>query len=169
MLKKGINLFIINYNKKEKPASLVYRNLFMKNIVIPPYISLGAGIVLIILVRILLNTEQVIPQFIQFFGFILVIIGIGGTLGKLLGKERPIAQYEYSKPIAYALSFIMTVLVLLNWQDLVPVFWSVILLFVFALMFNGGLGGKTVAARFPFYLAVISFVLFIVLIFLSLM
>ena len=69
-----------------------------------------------------------------------------------------ISKFKFSKHIAYALSILMVVLILLNWQNLVPVAWPIIILFLFALVFNGGLGGKTVIERIPFYLAVIGFV-----------
>jgi len=59
----------------------------MKNISIPPQISLIIGIVLIIIARIILNTEETIPQFVQFFGFILIIVGFAGLLGKLFSKK----------------------------------------------------------------------------------
>lgn len=59
----------------------------MKNISIPPKITLASGIILIVIVRIILNTEQVISQAIQFLGFIFVIIGIAGLLGRLFRKK----------------------------------------------------------------------------------
>lgn len=86
-----------------------------------------------------------------------------------MNLNSPISKFKFSKYIAYILSVILVVLVLLNWQDLVPVAWPVILLFLFTLAFNGGLGGNTIGARLPFYLAVIGFVFFIVLTFLSMM
>jgi len=81
----------------------------------------------------------------------------------------PISKFKFSKHIAYVLSILMVVLILSNWQNLVPVAWPIIILFLFALAFNGGLGGKTVFERLPFYLALIGFILFIVLVFLSMM
>lgn len=71
-------------NKRSKNANYL---IFMKNINIPPYTSLITGIILIIIVRVLLNTQAVIPQVIQFLGFILVILGIAGLIGKLFRKK----------------------------------------------------------------------------------
>lgn len=59
----------------------------MKNINIPPYITLATGIALIVIVQIALNTQATIPQFIQFLGFILVVVGFAGLLGKLFRKR----------------------------------------------------------------------------------
>jgi hypothetical protein len=60
---------------------------FMKNINIPPHITLIAGIILIIIARTILNIQAIIPQFIQFLGFILVIVGFAGLLGKIFRKK----------------------------------------------------------------------------------
>ena len=60
----------------------------MKNIKIPPHISFFAGIILIIIVRTILNPEAVIPSAIQFLGFIFVVLGIAGFIGKLMGKNN---------------------------------------------------------------------------------
>ena len=59
----------------------------MKNVSIPPQISLIIGIILVIIARIILNTKETIPQFVQFLGFILAIIGFAGLLGKLFSKK----------------------------------------------------------------------------------
>jgi len=59
----------------------------MKNINIPPHISLFVGIVLIIIARTILSPEAVIPSAIQFLGFILVVLGIAGLIGKLFSKK----------------------------------------------------------------------------------
>ena len=72
ILKVGLSKFII----------------LMKNINIPPYITLIAGVILIAIARTILNTQAVIPQFIQFLGFILVVIGIAGFIGKLVRKKH---------------------------------------------------------------------------------
>ena len=144
---------------------------------IPPYITLIVGIILIIIVRTILNTHGIVPQFIQFFGVILVIVGSAGLIGKLFRKkdeenkstslETPVSKFKYSRYIAYVLSLIMIVLIVLNWHDLLPVFWPVIILFILTLIFNGGVGGKTIFERLPFYLALIGFIFWLVLIFLS--
>jgi hypothetical protein len=86
-----------------------------------------------------------------------------------MNLETPVSRFKFSKCIAYILSIVMVMLVLLNWQDLTSVAWPIIILFVLTLIFNGGLGGVTIGARLPFYLAVIGFVLFLVLVFLSMM
>jgi len=86
-----------------------------------------------------------------------------------MNLETSISKYKCSKWIAYLLSLAMTVLVLLHWHDLTPVAWPIILLFVFTLAFNGGLGGDTIVARLPFYLAVSAFTIFLVLVFLAIL
>lgn len=80
-MKKRILKFKIKGRK-----NLIYL-IFMKNINISPSISLITGIILIIIVRVLLNTQAVIPQAIQFLGFILVILGLAGLIGKLFRKK----------------------------------------------------------------------------------
>lgn len=84
-----------------------------------------------------------------------------------MNLETPISKFKYSRYIAYALSLLMLVVILLNWQSLAPVSWPIILLFSFTIVFNGGLGGNTIGERLPFYLALIGFIFWAVLVFLS--
>lgn len=60
----------------------------MKNLNIPPHVSLIIGIILIVIARVILNTQGIIPQFIQFFGMILAIVGIAGLIGKIFRKKK---------------------------------------------------------------------------------
>lgn len=80
-----------------------------------------------------------------------------------------VSKFKFSRYIAYMLSIALVIIFLLNWKDLVPVAWPIILLFVFTLIFNGGLGGKTIRERLPFYLALIGFIGFVVMAFFSMM
>jgi len=63
----------------------------MKNINIPPHISLIVGIILMVIFRTLLNVKGVIPQAINLLGFILVILGIAGLIGKAF-RKKPVNQ-----------------------------------------------------------------------------
>jgi len=83
--------------------------------------------------------------------------------------ETNVSKFKFSRFIAYILSIILVVLFLLNWKDIAIVIWPIILLFVFTLIFNGGLGGKTIRERLPFYLALIGFIGSIIMVFLSMM
>ncbi|MDO8558805.1 MAG: hypothetical protein Q7R84_00530 [bacterium] len=60
----------------------------MKNINIPPHISLIIGAILIIIARTVLNTQGVVAQFIQFFGVIVVVVGVAGLIGKIFRKKK---------------------------------------------------------------------------------
>lgn len=86
-----------------------------------------------------------------------------------MSLEGPVSKYKFSKYVAYVLSIALAVIFILNWKDLVPVAWPIILLFVFTLIFNGGLGGKTIRERLPFYIALMGFVGFVAIAFLSMM
>ncbi len=115
---------------------------------IPSCITLITGIVLIIIARTVLNTQGDILQFTHFFGFILVIVGFAGLIGKLFRKkgkeniETPVSKFKYSRYIAYVLSLIILALIVLNWQDLLPVSWPIIILFVLTLFLMVGLAGR---------------------------
>lgn len=86
-----------------------------------------------------------------------------------MALETVVSKFKFSKYIAYVLSIALVIIFLLNWQDLVPVAWPIVLLFVFTLIFNGGFGGKTIFERLPFYLALIGFIGFVIMVFLSMM
>jgi len=86
-----------------------------------------------------------------------------------MNLEKPISEYKLSRVIAYFLSLSMAVITLSMWQNLAIVAWPIVIIFLLTLAFNGGLGGKTIIDRIPFYLAVSTFVLFLVLVFLSMM
>lgn len=60
----------------------------MKGLNIPPHITLIIGIVLVIIMRTVFNTESTIPGFIQLFGVVLVFIGLAGLIGRLFRKKK---------------------------------------------------------------------------------
>lgn len=84
-----------------------------------------------------------------------------------MNLETPVGRFKYSRHIAYLLSLLMLALILLNWLDLDMAFWPIVILFIFTLIFNGGIGGSKITDRLPFYLSLIGFILFVALVFLS--
>ena len=150
----------------------------MKNISISPKISLVVGLLLVIVPQIIFETPGVIFEFVQLLGLILIVVGSAGLMGSFLRKKKGIEQvnekedvskFKFSKHIAYILSIALLAVFLLGWQDPVSIFWPAILLFVFTLVFNGGIGGKRIQDRLPFYLAMISFLGFFIMALLSTM
>ncbi len=139
----------------------------MKNINVPPHATLILGVVFVIVSTFLSSISTTISDLFLFTGISLATMGTAGLAIELFGKRvrvvlsSPVSELKFSRHIAYVLSFAIFPVFIFCIDNLNFATLPVTFLFLLALAFNGGLGGRKTEDRLPFYLATAGFIAFI--------
>lgn len=141
----------------------------MKNINIPPHLILILGVLSVITSTFLSDINGVISDMTMFLGVVFVTMGVAGLTIELFGKkvmvvlESPVSELKFSKEIALFFSLLLLVVFFVFFHDLIVVTVPITVMFLFALAFNGGIGGKRLSDRLPFYLSTAGFIAFLLI------
>ncbi len=142
----------------------------MKNINIPPHITLILGIILIVISSFLVEIDEIVFYFILFLGIVLTTIGVAGLAIELFGKRvriiltSDVSEFKFSRYVAYisSVALLITLASCFYFEKINFAILPVTLLFLLSLAFNGGLGGRNIKERLPFYLAATGFIIFLI-------
>ncbi len=115
------------------------------------------------------DINGVISDMTMFLGVVFVTMGVAGLTIELFGKkvmvvlESPVSELKFSKEIALFFSLLLLVVFFVFFHDLIVVTVPITVMFLFALAFNGGIGGKRLSDRLPFYLSTAGFIAFLLI------
>ncbi len=153
-------------------ASLVESRLMitkrkMRNISIPAHLVLIIGVIGVISSTLVSGINGVVSDTLMFAGVVFTTMGTAGLAIELLGKrvmvvlESPVSDFKFSKEIALFFSLSMVVVFGIFFHDLLLIAIPVTVMFLFALAFNGGIGGRKLSERLPFYISTFGFLIFL--------
>ncbi len=138
----------------------------MKNINIPAHLVLIIGVIGVISSTIA-SEIGFVSDMLMFAGVVFTTMGTAGLVIELFGKrvmvvlESPVSDFKFSKEIALFFSLSMVAVFGIFFHDLLLIAIPVTVMFLFALAFNGGIGGRKLSERLPFYISTFGFLIFL--------